>query len=308
MINYRIEFNGGVIFDEKGNKLGYFGNCESVKKEEPKMNEYNVNVKFECKVNKTLQCGAKTSEEAVRDITKELSDPDILEKVAKHIKEELLCDKNATVSICLRQAEANKIEKGPLILICGKSGSGKTTIANQLTAKYGLKQLESYTTRPRRSDDEKGHMFMNDTRLLKQRSDGTYFMYTPSGIFWSNVPIVKDISGYKYWCTTKQLHEADIYVIDPKTALELEKKVRDERKVIIIYLTCPESTRVYRMAKRGDRLEDIQKRLINEEGWDENIVTSTYRRQRFDSGEYDAEWIAERIMSVYNFCLTGKCE
>ena len=214
MIDYYIEFNGGVLFDEKGNKLGYFGNCESVKKEEPKMNEYNVNVKFECKVNKTLQCGAKTSEEAVRDITKELSDPDILEKVAKHIKEELLCDKNATVSICLRQAEAKKIEKRPLILICGKSGSGKTTIANQLTAKYGLKQLKSYTTRPRRKYSESDHMFA-DKNVFEHHKEGNRIVADAT------------INGYKYWATKEQLDHSDIYVIDPKTALELEKKVEE---------------------------------------------------------------------------------
>ena len=183
--------------------------------------------------------------------------------------------------------------KRPLILLCGKSGSGKTTISNQLTAKYGLKQLESCTTRPPRKDGEVGHIFTNLGIFSKHVREG-------------KVIAQADINGHKYWATKDQLDNTDIYVIDPRTALELEKKVEDERKVIIVYLTCPESTRIYRMAKRGDSLTDIQKRLVNEEGWDDYIATINYRRQRFDSGEYDAVWIAERIMSVYNYCLNGK--
>lgn len=44
-------------------------------------------------------------------------------------------------------------------LICGKSGSGKTTILNRLENSYGLTQLQSYTTRLLRHAGEGGHIF-----------------------------------------------------------------------------------------------------------------------------------------------------
>ena len=41
-----------------------------------------------------------------------------------------------------------------IILIVGKSGSGKSTICDRLEQEYGLNQVKSYTTRPRRGANE----------------------------------------------------------------------------------------------------------------------------------------------------------
>ena len=42
----------------------------------------------------------------------------------------------------------------PLIAICGVSGSGKTSLVNKISKKYGYTVLKSYTTRkPRENDD-----------------------------------------------------------------------------------------------------------------------------------------------------------
>jgi guanylate kinase len=187
--------------------------------------------------------------------------------------------------------------KKPLILLCGKSGSGKTTVADLLQSKYGLKELLSYTTRPRRSDDEGGHLFVDTPTFTQHKKE-------------DRIAADTTINGYKYWTTKEQLDSADVYVIDPKTALELEKKIKDERDVIIVYLCCPETTRVYRMAKRGDSLAGIKTRLCIEDSWKDNwddyIATFNYKRQRFDSGEHNSEYIASAIMLIYNFCLTGK--
>ena len=49
-----------------------------------------------------------------------------------------------------------------IFLIVGCSGSGKTTITEQLEQKYGLKAIQSYTTRQPRYDGETGHIFVSD--------------------------------------------------------------------------------------------------------------------------------------------------
>ena len=38
------------------------------------------------------------------------------------------------------------MSKKPIILLVGPSGSGKSTISRELHEKYGLKELQSYTT------------------------------------------------------------------------------------------------------------------------------------------------------------------
>ena len=47
-------------------------------------------------------------------------------------------------------------QKKPLVIIIGRSGAGKTSVANAMRDAYGWTQIESYTTRPRRSEDETG--------------------------------------------------------------------------------------------------------------------------------------------------------
>ena len=50
----------------------------------------------------------------------------------------------------------------PLLLLVGKSASGKTTLATLLETRLGLRQLQSYTTRAPRFDMESGHTFVSD--------------------------------------------------------------------------------------------------------------------------------------------------
>lgn len=179
--------------------------------------------------------------------------------------------------------------KRPLILLCGKSGSGKTTVANLLQSKYGLKQLESCTTRPPRKDGEVGHLFTNL---------GIFSQHIREG----KVIAQADINGYKYWATKEQLDNADIYVIDPKTALELEKKIKDERNVIFVYLDVSIATSVYRMTKRGDSLGDIRKRINNEAEWHEFAYITKNTGIIIDTDTRGAEQVAESIMAFKEKC------
>ena len=60
-----------------------------------------------------------------------------------------------------------------ILLIVGASGTGKTTVANTLSKMFGMKQIQSYTTRPPRYEGEKGHIFVTDeefNRYLRYRS------------------------------------------------------------------------------------------------------------------------------------------
>ena len=56
-------------------------------------------------------------------------------------------------------------QKKPLVIIMGRSGAGKTCVANAMRDAYGWTQIESYTTRPRRSEDETGHHFITEAEF-----------------------------------------------------------------------------------------------------------------------------------------------
>lgn len=134
-----------------------------------------------------------------------------------------------------------------LYLIVGASGSGKTTIANALEEKYGYNQLQSYTTRPPRSENETGHTFVNDA-FFDGLTDFIGYTY---------------YNGCRYGATAEQADKADIYVIDP-AGVEFLKKYYKNKPVKVITITSPIHTRITRMENRGDKFNNIMERIIND--------------------------------------------
>ena len=86
-----------------------------------------------------------------------------------------------------------------LFLIVGASGSGKTTIANTLEERYGYKQIQSYTTRPKRYETECGHTFITDEKFNNL----------------TNLIGFTHYNNYRYCATAEQADNATLYVIDP---------------------------------------------------------------------------------------------
>lgn len=134
-------------------------------------------------------------------------------------------------------------------LVCGKSGSGKTTILNKLENNYGLIQLQSYTTRSPRYEGESGHIFVSkkDFDLLYPR------------VAYSNY------NGFEYCATIAQVSESDLLTIDPFGIDFFKKAYTGEKKVKIVYILVSEEERIARMRKRGDCREDILKRIAYDE-------------------------------------------
>ena len=136
-----------------------------------------------------------------------------------------------------------------LYLFVGKSASGKTTIANILESEYGLSQLQSYTTRPKRHENEAGHTFITDKEF-----DGL-----------NNIIAFTEYNGYRYCATKEQIDKADIYVIDVPGVKTLLEKYNTERPIIILYFDTSVRTRIERMIDRGSSDAEIISRLYNDE-------------------------------------------
>lgn len=136
-----------------------------------------------------------------------------------------------------------------LYLFVGKSSSGKTTVANFLEQKHGLKQVNSYTTRSPRYDGEIGHIFVNNTEFDNL---GELVAYT-------------EYNGFKYGTTAEQLDQCSIYVIDIPGIETLLKKYYNNRPIVVIYFDTNVHTRINRMRDRGDSDADIISRLLQDE-------------------------------------------
>lgn len=136
----------------------------------------------------------------------------------------------------------------PLILLVGKSGSGKTTVAEYLEKHYGMKMLESYTTRAPRYDGERGHEFVSHEFYLKpsHKVAHTYF------------------DGNHYWATQEQCDASDVYVIDPDGVKAFRRNYNSPRPYVVMYLKVNAVTRLLRMMKRGDGLKKSISRIIHD--------------------------------------------
>lgn len=135
-----------------------------------------------------------------------------------------------------------------IALFCGKSGTGKTTIVNALEKDYGLKNIQSYTTRPRRQENEYGHIFVTQA---EKPADSEMVAYTK-------------YNGNEYWATQKQVEECELYVIDYDGIEKFVEKYRGNKDIIIINIVSNAYTRFIRMLQRNDTIAESLNRIEND--------------------------------------------
>lgn len=136
-----------------------------------------------------------------------------------------------------------------LIALVGKSGSGKTTIANKLHDVCGYSVLKSYTTRAPRHLGDDDHVFVSDEEFDKL----------------TDIVAFTEFNGYRYCATKEQVDEADIYVIDPYGLKQLRTLYKGKKKIVPIYIDVPMEICLERMRARGDNEDKCWDRLRHDE-------------------------------------------
>lgn len=131
--------------------------------------------------------------------------------------------------------------------LVGKSGSGKSTIAEQLSRQYHLDVLQSYTTRPPRSKNERGHIFLTEAEFDRLQNLCAYTKF----------------NGYRYGVTADLIDKSDIYVIDPAGILYMKNRYYG-KKIVAFYLDVPDNVLIQRMRNRGDDESAIQSRMAHD--------------------------------------------
>ena len=117
-----------------------------------------------------------------------------------------------------------------LLLILGKSASGKDFLTNKLCERTGLKQLISYTTRERRVNEGETHIFATEEDYEQMKSESKIAAFT-------------QIGPYKYWSTTDQLYTTDCYIIDYLGLKKLRELNLPNLRLVSVYVNVPDSVR-----------------------------------------------------------------
>ena len=184
----------------------------------------------------------------------------------------------------------------PLYLMVGRSASGKTTIANLLESRHELVQLQSYTTRPKRSEDEVGHTFISNEDFDRLKNIVAYTEY----------------HGHRYCSTQEQIDAVDTYVIDVPGVETLLKSYKSDRPIIVVYFDATIRTRIDRMVDRGESDAFIVSRLYNDDEFDWkkelNKLAWHYKKQRGKNVEMyiidanqDIESVLTQVISCTNY-------
>lgn len=149
----------------------------------------------------------------------------------------------------------------PLICILGASGSGKSTICEELMTKYNLKQIPSYTTRKCRDEKDKlGHTFVTTKEFYKLKDNLCAYATT---------------TGAEYGVTNKQIDNENygLYIVDYTGLKYLWNNYKGSRQIISIFVDCPLVHRYERLHKRYQKLyaymtatEKSLERIIHDAG------------------------------------------
>lgn len=139
-----------------------------------------------------------------------------------------------------------------LLLILGRTASGKDSLVNKLCERTNLKAITSYTTRPRRENEGDTHIFTTEEVYKQMQTEGKVAAYT-------------EIAGYHYWTTVDQLYENDIYIIDYRGVQTLRELNLPDIRFVTVFVNTPDKVREERaLNKRKDDKFVFRKRSLDE--------------------------------------------
>lgn len=188
--------------------------------------------------------------------------------------------------------------KNKIIVITGKSSSGKDSLQNYLVSNYDFVNLVSHTTRPPRPNESNGYdyYFINKEDFINMNNKD---LFIETREYKVNTEIGNDI--WYYGLSKSELDITTILnkivILDLKGMKELAEYIGREN-LFVVYLDCDSDIRIDRMIKRGGMTDkEISRRFKSDEldfiGIEESVDLCA------NTGEYSTENIAKIIAGAF---------
>lgn len=143
-----------------------------------------------------------------------------------------------------------------MIVLAGKSGAGKTTVAKLLEEEHGFKRVVTCTTRPPREGEVNGvdYHFLTQEQFDEMEEKGMFAESAHTGM-------------YSYGSLKESYLEDDsVIVLDPDGVKHIQEgKDKEGYHVLTVYLGGDSGLLERRLIKRGDDPEKAAKRLIEDD-------------------------------------------
>jgi guanylate kinase len=149
-----------------------------------------------------------------------------------------------------------------LLIIVGRSCTGKTTLINELKKTVDFYEVHSFTTRPKRANEVNGgdHVFITLDEFNKLKSENKLIDFI-------------EYNGNYYGLSEDSFNYSknNVVVVEPSGIPVLKSKLKDKFEIIAIQLDAPDEVILERFKQRGDNPETAQKRFEHDKERFKNV-------------------------------------
>ena len=184
-----------------------------------------------------------------------------------------------------------------MIIIVGKTASGKDTVVKKLVDDYKYTKIITYATRPVRKGEKQDitYHFISDDEFNQKINEGFFAEYkaydTEFGIWY-------------YGTALEDLENADdksVIILTPAGYRDVKNKLENEN-ITCIYLYANNATLKERLAKRGDDSKEADRRLAHDYA---DFKDFEYEADRVVYNNYD-EKISAVVDKILNIVKSKK--
>lgn len=184
-----------------------------------------------------------------------------------------------------------------IIILCGKSGSGKDAIAKNIVNRYNVKNLISTTSRPIRDGETNGveYNFISRDEFIEMINRDEFVEYRTYSTLVGGVP-----ETWYYGMPKQDIDKDELYI----TILDVDgaksfKNYYGEENLMTVYIKASDDVRKYRAIARGSFDETEWNRRVADD--EIKFIDATLIANMEVENEYnDLEYLDDIAENIYN--------